>query len=428
LPYWNKGRHGCGSSGAERPYTQSETSDLLDSSSFWNASIRRFEELEGDIHALFPCEQLRGKADPVLRDALEKYANEVWDVAHSLPPPENAAALISSTQTLAPHPIFILGVHRSGTTLMQRLLDHHHELMVLPAEGTYLTNLYPRLRRMDEKAGLAYLVQRWIPRLINPNNQPPYWTLGRTQRDYAPYLAVARNALYLAEHARSLFDRHGPFQPHLAFIMAVHGARHDSQVGVSKKYWVDKTPLNECYVARLQAAFPEAKFIHMVRDPRAIFASRKKLYLDIFGTSSRALRFVYKIGKSLRLALQNQAQLGQAAYHIVRYEDVLRDLSGEMASLRTFLGIADHETLLQPTSSGIPCVANSSYHLPFTAGQVQNHSEIYYQQILSPVEHELIEGFTGGHARALGYPLKSRGWIFKTTAAARYVLTKRLQS
>jgi len=107
-------------------------------SSFLKASICHLEELECEIHALFPFEKLRSKADPVLREALAKYANEVWSLAQRVSSPEDAEALIRTAQALAPHPLFIVGVHRSGTTLMQHLLDNHPQLIVLPSEGTYL--------------------------------------------------------------------------------------------------------------------------------------------------------------------------------------------------------------------------------------------------------------------------------------------------
>ena len=309
---------------------------------------------------------------------------------------------------------------------MHHLLDGHPSLTVLPSEGTYLTHFYPRLRRMDEKAGIAHLVQEWITRLINPDNQPPYWALGRTRRDHAPYLNVARNALFLADHARSIFDSHTPFQPHLAIVMAVHGARDCHRAEVPPTYWVDKTPLNEFHVRALHAAFPEARFIHMVRDPRAIFASRKQANIGVMETPGNPFRLSYKIGQSFRLARQNQARLGQSTCHVVRYEDLLSDLLGEVASLRAFLGITDHESLMQPTSSGLPCVANSSYNLPFTTGQVQNHSATYYQNILTPVEHQLIGCFTGRHAQERGYSLKSGGLAATILAATRYALTRRL--
>jgi len=94
-----------------------------------------------------------------------------------------------------------------------------------------------------------------------------------------------------------------------------------------------------------------------------------------------------------------------------------------MASVRAFLGIADHETLLRPTVSGVPSVANSSYRLPFSAGQVLPHSERNYQRVLTPVEHELIESFTGRHAQELGYSLHPKGLASKVTTVTQYLLS-----
>ena len=60
--------------------------------------------------------------------------------------------------------------------------------------------------------------------------------LVRSARPLAPYLNVARNALFLADHARSIFDSHTPFQPHLAIVVAVHGARDRHRAEVPATY------------------------------------------------------------------------------------------------------------------------------------------------------------------------------------------------
>lgn len=397
---------------------------LIDTASL-RTSIQRCKALEDKIHTLFPFETLRGKADPVLREALANYTNVILEIAHTLPPPEDIEALVQSAQALAPHPVFIMGLHRSGTTLMQRLLDHHPALAILPSEGTYLTNLHPRLIRLDDGDKRPYLIRRWIPRLIHPVNQPPYWTLGRTQGSHSPYLNFARYALCLYQRAHSLFNSYAPFQCHLAVVMACTWVKHTHQIDAATKYWVDKTPLNEFHVARLYGAFPEAKFIHVVRDPKAIFASRKKLDLAIFGSLQHPLRLLYKMRRSFHLALRHQARLGGATYRIVRYENVLDDLPGTMASLQTCLGIAEHDTLLQPTSSGVPCAANSSYRLPFAPGHVHKKAATSYQNMLTPAEHQLIESVTGRYARKIGYAIPSGSPMAAVAAAGRYAFARR---
>jgi hypothetical protein len=65
-------------------------------------------------------------------------------------------------------PVFICGAHRSGTTLMQSLLDGHPELIVLPSEGTYLTSFAYAARERPSVGDVDRFIAEWIARLIDP--------------------------------------------------------------------------------------------------------------------------------------------------------------------------------------------------------------------------------------------------------------------
>src|SRR5438270_585274 len=45
-------------------------------------------------------------------------------------------------------------------------------------------------------------------------------------------------------------------------------------------YWVEKTPTHELAVDAIRARYPAAKFVHLVRDPRATAASMRKLGME----------------------------------------------------------------------------------------------------------------------------------------------------
>lgn len=394
----------------------------MNSRLFREDSFRRIERLESRIESLLPQVPSLGRPRPELLDALDAYGKIVVEAAGALPAPEDAHELARTARALAPHPVFVVGVHRSGTTLIQQLLDGHPELAVLPAEGTYLTSIYPKIRALDGPERISRLLELWLPRLSNPINRPPYWTLGRTRGTNAPYLNVARNALHLSKRERSLLDTYAPFQPFLALVLAVHWERRRlaGSPNTPVRYWVDKTPLNEFHVDRLRRVFPQARFIHIVRDPRAILASRQRLNTAVFGRPGNLFRLALQIRRSFAKAIRNQARFGREAYHIVRYEDLVQAPSERINAVRLFLGIGEDEALERPTSAGVPASANSSYDVPSPAGTIGNFSVAHFAGVLTPNELGLIQGVAGSSASVMGYAPDSNPTGIRMINVIRY--------
>jgi len=114
----------------------------------------------------------------------------VWAAAETAGPCPIAPRDVERGLALARRPVFICGVHRSGTTLMRDLLDSHPALSVLPAEGAF--HCGPLRRIAGRSAGeLRALGCEWVRRLANHSNQPPFWLLGRSGPTQSPYVRFA---------------------------------------------------------------------------------------------------------------------------------------------------------------------------------------------------------------------------------------------
>ena len=87
---------------------------------------------------------------------------------------------------LAGRPVFVCGVHRSGTTLVRDLLDGHPALAVLPSEGSFYTTHRDHLSAADRSTWRHIMGCEWCRRLANPINQLPYWLTGRGTATYSP--------------------------------------------------------------------------------------------------------------------------------------------------------------------------------------------------------------------------------------------------
>jgi hypothetical protein len=170
------------------------------------------------------------------------------------------------------------------------------------------------------------------------------------------------------------------------------------------RLWVDKTPTNERHLDHLWAAFPEAKVLHIVRDPLAVFASQKRLQEQAFGSFAAPRAVLRDLAASYRAALRWSRRTPDR-HHLLRYEDLTAAREEVMARVAEFLGIEPLPALLSPTLVGTPVGNNSA----FTSDGVSvSHGE--RAGILTPGEREVVAACTGRLAERLGYAPGTPPW------------------
>ena len=150
-------------------------------------------------------------------------------------------------------PVFIVGANRSGTTLL-RLILNTHSTLAIPEEVIYLDSYI---------AGAA--IEEWqSPELSPAAYQAFVDRFIATRQEVWPELdpVLLREAILDGPH-----DLRQPYKIALEQWAAHYG----------KTQWGEKTPGNLFYVDILLEMFPDARFIHLVRDPRAGVASMQKV-------------------------------------------------------------------------------------------------------------------------------------------------------
>jgi hypothetical protein len=146
--------------------------------------------------------------------------------------------------THAPAP-FIVGVARSGTTLLRLQLDAHPELAIPPE-----TPFAPVARRVAGAGG-------GTGELLDGLVALPTW----------PDLGITRDELADAFAALPEPTVGGGLRACYRLYAARHG----------KPRWGDKTPVNGLHMGVLAKLLPEARFIHIIRDCRDVAASLRGL-------------------------------------------------------------------------------------------------------------------------------------------------------
>ncbi|MBN1953999.1 MAG: sulfotransferase [Anaerolineae bacterium] len=207
-------------------------------------------------------------------------------------------------------PIFIVGVHRSGTTLLRYMLNSHSRIYI-PPESDFIANFF--LRRPSGE-----LSERRIAQLLD-TVFTRYRFVGEWQGD--PPTAAA-------------FIAAMPERTPAAFLDTLYGtyARQNDAVR-----WGDKTPIYASYVDLIHRILPQAQFIHIIRDARDAALSmldkyeKEEFHVDVFFAARNWVR-------RIRKAQRDGARLPAHLYHEVRYEDLVQNPQHQLEVICDFLG------------------------------------------------------------------------------------------
>jgi Flp pilus assembly protein TadD len=213
------------------------------------------------------------------------------------------AAHLSATEThggAADAPVFVLGLPRSGTTLVERILTSHTALTAAGELDCFALALVAAVRRHTGRDRLAR------EQLVAQAAAVDFAALGH---DYL-------------RRARSELEAPGRF--------------------------VDKMPLNYLYCGLIRRALPRAKIIHVTRHPMAAcFAVYKALFKD-------AYPFSYDLGEIVRYYVGYRRLMDHwlaampGAIYSVSYEALVADQAGESRKLLTFCGLEWQEACARP--------------------------------------------------------------------------------
>jgi hypothetical protein len=200
---------------------------------------------------------------------------------------------------MAPMPV-IVGVGRSGTTLLRLMLDAHPELAIPPETGFLIPASQLAERDGDLREALLDKV---------------------TGHETWPTMGIAR-ARY-EERLRGIEPFDVP-----AGIRAFYRLYAER---FGKARWGDKTPYYNGHIDKVQALLPEARFIHMIRDGRDVALSFRGLWFSPGDVANIARRWMNNIGRTRRLAE------GCPHYLEVRYERLVESPEEELRRVCEFV-------------------------------------------------------------------------------------------
>jgi hypothetical protein len=189
----------------------------------------------------------------------------------------------------------LLGFPRSGTTLLEQLLDAHPRLVSSPERAVFSKDIFPAMYRAGGDEPLSLESLRAIP--------------------------AAR-----LEQQR---------QRYLDYMEAVLG------VPIAGRVHLDKNPNHTSLIVGLFRLFPESKFLCGIRDPRDVIVSAYLHFFPLTEFSASLLTWestCRQYAHEMRVWLAVRDLIGDRCWQ-VRYEDVAREPQAECQRALGFLGL-----------------------------------------------------------------------------------------
>lgn len=271
-------------------------------------------------------------------------------------------------------PLLVLGVRRSGTTLLRVMLDRHRELAI-PDESYFIPQLAARHRGRLDPAAFEDDLRR-LPTLAEWGVSP--WEV----RERLPPDATVASGI--------------------AAIYELYAEQR------GKNRWGDKTPLYMRYLPLLERLFPDARYVHLVRDGRDAALSFLSVPTGIMTESWGHPRDAAGFACQWRTEVLAARALGRRAgerYLEVSYESLVADPTQELERVCAHAGLVyDPGMLDYARAVDVSGKAHQQSLLrPPTPGLRD------WRVAMGPTAVDAFEAVAGDALAMLGYELRSPG-------------------
>jgi hypothetical protein len=284
-------------------------------------------------------------------------------------------------RALPPFP-FIVGSGRSGTTLLRAMLDSHPALAV-PDEVSFIVRLsrphYARRYGWPRRFEVGPCLD-----LLLANGSLQRWRLGADEIRSALLGPPGPPAGSFAEAVRRLYRRWAERQ--------------------GKTRYADKTPMHVLHLRRLGRMFPEARFVHLVRDGRDVALSYLEAAWGPSTVEDAAVEWRHRVAAGRRAG----RSLGADRYLEVHYEDLVAGPRPVVERVCEFIDLSWDDRLLRHQERAELVIgatrfpeAHQRLRLPPTPGLRNWRTE------MDDADVARFEAIAGPQLEAFGYELVS---------------------
>lgn len=301
-------------------------------------------------------------------------------------------------------PIFIVGPHRSGSTLWHNLVSMCPGVMRL-TDPRFLSDRAHRDFRYFLKTQIGDLsvnenVEKMVELCLSRRNLPgldsTFWSFKS--------IPVADTR----ELKREIVSRIKASDRSLGAIARIIVEEITQWSGCEQA--CVKFPVDVGHISELMEWFPDCRVMHITRDPRAMAMSKSN---DPYGTALRILkhpRLAWLIRKMMiGVVIANYRETARIHrrfrnvpnYRLFRYEDLLAEPEKTLRDLCAFIDVEFNADLLHPEKG-----QHEHQRSSITGKQRKAFdptAAVHWQQVISPFAESVITILTRSSMRALGY-------------------------
>lgn len=301
-------------------------------------------------------------------------------------------------------PIFIVGPHRSGSTVWHNLVAMCPEILRLtdarflsrPGQRDFKFFLNTQARALSADEDVDRMVEMCFSKKTIPGLEGAFWRFEGIQAAEDPELRkeIARR---IKESDRSLGA--------IVRILLEEITRFSGYTRACVKF-----PVDVGHIPELIEWFPNCKIVHTTRDPRALAMSKSN---DPAGTAIKVVEhprlawLIRKLAvwftiKQYRLAAKLHGRFQVLHnYRLFRYEDLLAEPEKVLRELCDFIEVDFTEAMLEPEKG-------RHEHQPSSlTGRRQKafdpEAATRWKRVISPIDNLVISFLTRGSMKKLGY-------------------------
>ena len=274
-------------------------------------------------------------------------------------------------------PFFIVGSGRSGNTLLRRLLQASPEIHIPPE--TYVLRSAIR----------SFQRYRWF--------LPWKHLVNLTLAIFEFYPEFDKFEISLRPLAQRLQGM-PPVSRSLALILDSFYRFHGEQIGKNFSVWGDKTPRNSSALDQIISVFPQARFIHILRDGADVVSSllKAKLRPDLESAA--------KLWQTSVTAVQEFIRHHPANSYELRYEALTQNPEVVMKAVFEFLDLPFDASFIEPQSPARAMRDLSKYsHLSNVMDPISTNSIGKGRNELSLEQRQALQKIIGRDLERLGY-------------------------
>jgi hypothetical protein len=300
---------------------------------------------------------------------------------------DSCAAIVKTAypyvcKTIDAAPLMIIGCGRSGNTLLRAMLMAGDDIAIPPESYVW------------GSVAKHFLLWRFLP-----------WTqvcdkVIHKFVDYPEFSTWGLDATALYKRAYDIPEEQRCLYSIIEVIYKAYVQTIDCNIG----RWGDKTPLNTLYLHHINHIVPNSKYVHLVRDPRAVAQSYVKAAQTNAQIQEKTITdAAQRWQASEKSVAAFRAQIKPEQYMQIKFEDLILETESTLRRTCDFLSLDYSDTMVSRAQAQALGDVEKHQHHAMTMKNIDPSKIDQWKTSLSEKQVALIEEMTKEYARAYGY-------------------------